>query len=217
MMTRQQATTLGGLVGVLALKRPFILVTWLSAALFGALYSIEDQIVVFGSGVANFTGVNLPTRVIVFGPEPMQGPPNVAYYLTVLGSSLNLQVNLSGLLVVGMLAVLFGINLSLTLYLRRSWRAGGGRRRFTSLLSVLPSLLSTSGCCCCAPLYFLLLGGVAADSLGFALLPYFDAFFYGSLALMLFNAIYFGRKALCAGEGSACWAGQTTWRGPLPG
>lgn len=198
-------TTITGLLNLLFSKRPFSLVTWVGALIFGLMYAIEDQIVLFGFDNANFTAVKLYLRIIMFGPEPMQGPPQVAYYLTLLGNFGMVQINLSGVVVSAILAVLFGINISIVIFLNSMARSRG-KKSFVSLLSILPSLVSTSGCCCCAPLFLLLLGDVAADSLGFMLLPYFSIFVYASIALLIFNIYYFGSKVCRFGRSSVACA-----------
>lgn len=200
-MLKTPRTTFAGLLNLLFSKRPFSLVTLAGALIFGLLYAIEDQIVLFGFNVAKPAGVSLPLQVIIFGPEPMQGPPQVAYYVTVLGNFGMIQINLSGVMIAAILALLFGINISIVIFLK-SIAGKSGRKSFASLLSILPGLVSTSGCCCCAPLFLLLLGEVAADSLGFMLLPFFSVFVYASIALLVFNIYYFGSKA-CHGNNGA--------------
>jgi len=199
----QVARTLAGVIRFVAFRKPYLFVTWLTAAAFGILYVLEDQIVAFGPGVANFSGVNLPTQILLFGPEPMQGPPYVAYYLTVLGSFGTLQFNLSGIAVVGILAALFGINISLVVLLQRKMHRTGAKS-FGSLLAIFPSLLSTSSSCCGVPLYLLLLSYVAAGSFGFALLPYLSVFVYASFAMVVFNICYFGKKTIEVCNANGC-------------
>ena len=192
-------STLRGLVAHLTFRQPFVFITWFSAAVFGLIYALTDDLVLFNSGIDNTTGVTLPTLVLISGPEPMKGPPQVAYILTVVGGSSIFQTNLSGIAVTGILAALFGINVSLIMFLQR--RTQGTVRPFGSLLAIVPSILSTSGCCG-APLYLLLLGDVAAGSVGFALLPYFGIFVYASFAMIVFNIYYFGKRAI--GTADSC-------------
>ncbi|MDE1852847.1 MAG: hypothetical protein KGI38_03760 [Thaumarchaeota archaeon] len=181
------------------MRKPFVFITWFSAAAFGLIYALTDDLVLFSSGTDNTTGVTLPTLVLISGPEPMKGPPQVAYILTVVGGSSIFQANLSGIAVAGILAALFGINVSLIIFLQR--RTQGNVRPFGSLLAVVPAILSTSGCCG-APLYLLLLGDVAAGSVGFALLPYFGIFVYASFAIIVFNIYYLGKRAI--GKPDSC-------------
>jgi hypothetical protein len=204
----QVARTLAGVIRFVAFRKPYLFVTWTAAAAFGMLYLLEDQIVAFDPGVANFSGVNLPTQILLFGPEPMQGPPQVAYYLTVLGRFGTLQFNLSGIVVVGILATLFGINISLVVLLQRRMHRTGAKS-FGSLLAIFPSLLSTSSSCCGVPLYLLLLGYVAAGSFGLSLLPYLSVFVYASFAMVVFNIYYFGKKTI-----AVCGANECRFEGP---
>jgi hypothetical protein len=200
-------STITGVISLLLSKRPYVFATWAVTLLFGTMYALEDQIILFGPRVANRAGVSIPAQILIFGPEPMQAPPQFAYYMTLLGNSGFIQINLSGLAITALLSVLFGINVSLMIFLKRMVtggfrRSGSSFKSFFALLGALPSLASTAGCCCCAPFFLLLLGDVAADSVGFILMPYFAVFVYASVAIQTFNIYYFGKKA-CGRAGSS--------------
>jgi hypothetical protein len=200
----ESPTNIKGLLYFLVSKRPFSFSTWVTTLLFGLLYGIENQIILVGSGL-NPTNIDIPLTVVVFGPEPMQGPPQVAYYMTFIGNSGFLQINLSGIGVTAVLSVLFGINMSTIVFITKRVPKTG-KKSFASLLgalpSVLPSLFSASTCCSSVPLLLLFVGSVAMNSIGFMLRPYLSVFVYASLALLLSNIYYFGIKTLRARNSS---------------
>jgi hypothetical protein len=184
--------------------RPLSIVTWVSAFIFGSVYAIEDQVVVTGS-VLNTTGMKLPLLIAIMGPVPTRGPPQIAYYVTVLSNSGNIRFNIPGALIAVALAILFGINVSIITYLK----VVTGKRNtktMTSLLGVLPSLVSITGCCSGAPLLLLFLGNVTASSIGLVLAPYFSVFAYGSMLSLALNIYYFGSRALRVYNSVACGA-----------